>query len=194
MKPTEPTEPRERTGDDEPPRFVEFVDAEPSEPFDDEESAGITGGVLIRGFAGIGYALATVDELTGVWYLARGTALGNPIRTRNTSTAMIWPDPGSLCGYVDRFPDRIKADLARRLLFIVPVKLQIVFNGEFERLTITTRAAPVDPADPDAAPVVEFELGTAPLPRRRKRKRRRWTPDAGNYGPGMDTHEPEPKR
>jgi hypothetical protein len=153
---------------DEPPRFFEYVDFEPAPGSDDD---GINPGILIRGFNGMAFALATVDEQTGVWYLARGASMGNPLRTRGTASVMTWTEPAQIREWVGRLPDKIKADMMRRQLFIVPVRLQIVFNGRFERITIRTRTVPA--TEEGAAPTVEYELGTAPLPLRRRRPKRR---------------------
>ena len=132
------------------PRFVEAIDFEPPEPIGDEESDGINPGVLIRGFTGGAFALATVDDETGTWYLARGASLGNPLRTRGHASVMIWSEPGIIREWIGRLPDRVKAEMSRRLLFIVPVRLSIVFSGTFERILITTRT--VAPTEEGAAP------------------------------------------
>ena len=169
-----PGQPFDAGGPDESPRFVELDSMEPDQTIDGEEIDPINPAGFIRGFDGDGYALATVDEKTGVWFLHRSTGIGGLMRTRGTTTAMLWRSPDAARAWLDNLPDRSKADLTRRPIFIVPVKLVILFNGTFERVIITTRPVPPEPgADPDAAaPRVEFELNTVPLKKRRRRKRK----------------------
>lgn len=158
---------------DESPRFVEFDPMEPESTIDGEEIDPMNPAGLIRGFDGDGYALATVDDRSGVWYLHRGTGIGGLLRTRGTTTAMLWRSSEAVRAWLDNLPDRSKADLSRRPIFIVPVKLVILFNGTFERVIIQSKPlAPEPGADPGAAARLEYTLGTVPLPKRRRRKRK----------------------
>jgi hypothetical protein len=147
------------------PRFVED---DPITP----DSADRDDSTLIRGIDGIGYALATTDDHTGVWYVAAGGSLGNPIRTRTASAVRIWHHPESVRRWVQSLPALTLQRLAERRLTIVPIRLAIMFAGSFEQIHLMLRRVEDTTGDESGA-TAEYVLCYRPPSRRRTRRRSR---------------------
>jgi hypothetical protein len=125
---------------------------------------------LIARPGGTLYALATVDEKTGGWYLATGASAGNPMRTRDAATVKTWRTREHVYEWLNHLPDRTKREMDRRELYIVAMSLGPDYEQDCEHITIATREVPADPDKPEAGTAAEFDLHTRPLKRRRGRR------------------------
>jgi hypothetical protein len=162
--------PGESRPTDEPPRFTE---ADPIEG----DAADSDPATLIRGVGGVGYALATTDDTTGVWYVAAGGSLGNPIRTRHAASVRIWPNSDAVRAWVSNLPDLTRRRLAARRLTIVPLRMAVMFGESFEQIHLAVRTGGDDGEAPDpSGATAEYVLCYRPPGRRRRVKRtgREW--------------------
>jgi hypothetical protein len=158
------------TADDRP----RFTEADPIEA----DAADHDGETLIRGIDGIGYALATTDDATGVWYVARSGSLGNPMRTRVASNVRIWHSPGAVRDWISSLPELTRRRMAARRLTIIPLRIALMFGEEFESIHLAARPTEGDPADGAA----EYVLCYRPPGRRSRR--------AGSGGTERERRQP----
>jgi hypothetical protein len=151
-----------------------FVEADPIEP----DAADDDGKTLVRGIAGVAYALATTDDVTGVWFVAAGGSLGNPMRTRTAAAVRVWHRPESVRAWIGSLPEATRRRLAARRLAIVPVRLTIAFEYELEQVHLMIRrdaGGDDDPRDESGA-AAEYVLCYRPPTKGRRRRPKRTEP------------------